>query len=209
MTRLTEEPTKKTLAALATIWFVAGASQTWAAQHTPWAFDPHHTSVTLTIQHIVAKVLGTFDDVQGQVIFDPEQPDKGSVEVTIPVKSINTRVEKRDAHLRSADFFDVEKYPVMTFVSRQILPQNTPGRFIARGTLTIKNISRPMDLPFTYQGTRPHPMDPSKEVIGFEAHAVIDRLEFGVGNGEFFRRGLIGKDVEIAIYVEMLRDKGK
>lgn len=198
---------KKTLAAFAATWIIMASSMLGAGQHGVWTFDPDHTSVSFTIRHILAKVIGTFDEVRGQVVFDPTQPDKGSIEVTIPVKSINTRVEKRDDHLRSADFFDVDKYPLMTFTSRQIVSQNTPGRFIARGTLTIKNVSRPLDLPFEYLGTRAHPFDPTKEIIGFEAHATIDRLEFGVGNGEFFQKGLIGKDVDIVIYVEMVRDK--
>ncbi len=199
---------KPSLWILAWMVYSAGWNAT-AAYGMAWTFDPSHTSVTFTIQHILAKVAGTFDEVQGHVVFDPAQPEKGSVEVTIPVRSINTRVEKRDAHLRSPDFFDAEKYPVMTFVSSQILPGNNSKEFVARGTLTIKNISRPLDLPFVYLGTRPHPFDASEEIIGFEAQTNIDRLEFGVGNGEFFRQGLIGKDVHVAIYVEMLREKEK
>ncbi|MEJ5348284.1 MAG: YceI family protein [Desulfosoma sp.] len=189
-------------------WMVFSASwNATAAYGKIWTFDPSHTSVTFTIQHILAKVAGTFDDVQGYVVFDPAQPEKGSVHVTIPVRSINTRVDKRDAHLRSPDFFDAEKYPVMTFMSSQIVPGNDSKTFVARGTLTIKNISRPLDLPFVYLGTRPHPFDASKEIIGFEAQTIIDRLEFGVGNGQFFRQGLIGKDVFVAIFVEMLRER--
>lgn len=199
---------KKILATWMMTAMVCGAGWTAAAQQDgPWSFDPSHTSVTFTIQHILAKVAGTFDEVQGQVVFDPAQPEKGAVKVVIPVASINTRVEQRDAHLRSSDFFDAEKFPVMTFMSTHILPGKTSADFIAHGTLTIKNISRPLDLPFTYLGAKVHPMDPSKEIIGFEAHATIDRLEFGVGNGQFFQKGLIGKEAFVAIYVEMLRDR--
>ncbi|ROQ93283.1 YceI family protein [Desulfosoma caldarium] len=199
---------KKKLAiwlALCVIWGAGWNAA--AAQGEAWSFDPFHSSVTFTIRHILAKVAGTFDEVQGHMVFDPARPEAGAVTVTIPVNSINTRVEKRDAHLRSSDFFDAEKYPVMTFESTQILSGKSTTDFIARGTLTIKNVRRPLDLPFRYLGSTVHPMDPSKEIIGFEAHTTIDRLEFGVGNGEFFQKGLIGKEVSIAIYVEMLRDR--
>uniref|UniRef100_A0A831ZXF0 Polyisoprenoid-binding protein n=1 Tax=Desulfacinum infernum TaxID=35837 RepID=A0A831ZXF0_9BACT len=192
---------------VAIAWILTvGAGMGWP-QDTPWTFDPAHTSVTFTIQHILAKVVGTFDDIQGKVVFDPAHPEKGSLEVSIPVGSINTRVAQRDDHLRSPDFFDAAKYPVMTFVSREIRPGQEPGRFIARGVLTIKNVSRPLDLPFAFLGIRPDPFDPKREIAGFEAHVSLDRLEFGVGNGEFFRKGLIGKDVDVSIYVEMEREK--
>ncbi|MEJ5365399.1 MAG: YceI family protein [Desulfosoma sp.] len=198
---------RKTTMILTIAWILTvGAGMGWA-QDNPWNFDPAHTSVTFTVQHVLAKVVGTFDDIQGKVVFDPAHPEKGSVEVSIPVSSINTRVGQRDDHLRSPDFFDAAKYPVMTFVSREIRSGGEPGRFVARGILTIKNVSRPLDLPFAFLGLRPDPFDPKREIAGFEAHVSLDRLEFGVGNGEFFRKGLIGKEVDVSIYLEMEREK--
>lgn len=196
------------IAVLGTIaWILTMGMGTAWAQGTPWSFDPAHTAVTFSIRHVLAKVMGTFDEIQGKVVFDPAHPEKGSLEVIIPVSSINTRVVQRDDHLRSPDFFDAAKYPVMTFVSKEIRPGKEPDRFIARGTLTIKDVSRPLDLPFTFLGIRPDPFDAKKEIAGFEAHVSLDRLEFGVGNGDFFRKGLIGKDVEVSIYLEMEREK--
>ncbi|MBC7360503.1 MAG: YceI family protein [Desulfacinum sp.] len=197
---------KRILVMALVCYMIAQAGLGWS-QDRAWTFDPAHTSLTFTIRHVLAKVAGTFDEIQGEVVFDPSHPEQAKMEVRIPVRSINTRVERRDAHLRSPDFFDTERYPWITFASHEVRSGKNVNEFLARGTLTIKNVSRSLDLPFIFLGVQTDPFDPNKEIAGFEGHVTLDRLEFGVGNGEFFRKGLMGKEVDVAIYLEMVRGK--
>ena len=177
----------------------------WAAA-PQWEFDPAHGEILFKIKHILGLVSGHFEKYNGVVRFDPQDLPGSSIEVTIEVKSINTRVEKRDAHLLTDDFFSADTYPVMTFVSTEITAKDN-NRYAAKGKLTIKDVTKEITLPFTHLGTVEHPMDPGKLVAGFVGYLTIDRLEFHVGDGKFFRQGLVGKDVDLHLYFELLRDK--
>ncbi len=196
---------KRILVMALVCYMIAQAGLGWS-QDRAWTFDPAHTSLTFTIRHVLAKVAGTFDEIQGRWSSIPRTRNRRNGS-SYPVRSINTRVERRDAHLRSPDFFDTERYPWITFASHEVRSGKNVNEFLARGTLTIKNVSRSLDLPFIFLGVQTDPFDPNKEIAGFEGHVTLDRLEFGVGNGEFFRKGLMGKEVDVAIYLEMVRGK--
>lgn len=169
-----------------------------------WAFDPPHCSVMFFVRHILAKVPGRFDSYSGTVRFDPANLGGSSIDVSVEMGSVNTGVAARDEHLKSPDFFDVPKYPGMRFVSQRIASRGG-GDYVAEGDLTIKDVTKRIQLPFTYLGTKPSPLEQGKHVAGFEARFSINMLEYHVGDGRFQQMGALGDTVEIVINLEMLR----
>jgi polyisoprenoid-binding protein YceI len=189
-----------TLALLACLACLAASAQ--AAPK--WEIDPPHGYVGFAVRHILAPIQGVFNRFSGDILFDPDDLATSRVDVSIEVASLDTRNQKRDEHLRSEDFFAANAFPLMRFQSRRIMALGQ-GRFVARGNLTIKGVSKEIDLPFTFLGKVTSPMNPNVEVVGFSARHTIDRLEYGVGDGHFYRLGMAGKDVEIVIDLELTR----
>jgi polyisoprenoid-binding protein YceI len=124
----------------------------------------------------------------------------------VKVKSINTNIRKRDDHLRSDEFFAVKEYPTMTFQTEKIR-QVDGNRFEAEGKLTVRDITKKIVVPFTYFGMKENPLKPKQLVAGFEAKFTIDRLQYDLGPGKYYEMGVIGKDVDVTITLEVLRDK--
>lgn len=169
-----------------------------------WRIDPVHTNFYFEVKHTYATVRGQFTEFTGEVNFDPDNPAASSFDFVINVNSIDTRVGKRDTHLRSADFFDAGKYPLMTFKSKKVT-RGEGNIYLVDGTLTIKNVARDITLEFVYYGQKPNPGKPDETVAGLDARLTIDRLEYAVGDGRFYNLGLVGKDVDILVTVELLR----
>lgn len=194
--------------AVRTMDAVAAASGTGAdAQAGPaaeWSFDPPHCSVMFFVKHILAKVPGRFDSYTGTVRFDPANPGGSSIDVSVDMASVNTGIAQRDEHLRSPDFFDAARYPRMRFVSQRIMSKGG-NAYVAEGDLTIKDVTRRIQLPFTYLGTKPSPMEQGKQIAGFEANFSINMLEYHVGDGKFQKMGALGEMVDIVINLEMIR----
>ncbi|MDH3328023.1 MAG: YceI family protein [Desulfobulbaceae bacterium] len=176
------------------------------AMSQEWKLDPVHTNFYFDVQHTYATVRGQFADFTGNVYFDPDNPDKSRFDFVIKVDSIDTRVGKRDTHLRSPDFFDAGKYPLITFKSAKVI-RTGENRYTVEGTLTIKDISKKLALEFIYHGQKENPLKPGEIVAGLDSRLVIDRLEYHVGDGKFYKMGVVGKDVAILITLELLRDK--
>ena len=171
-----------------------------------WQFDPNHGEIVFKVQHVLGFVSGVFEKYNGTVRFDPNDLAGSSIDVTIEVDSLNTRVSKRDNHLRSKDFFEVKKYPTIKFVSNEI--RNTGGnQYVAKGLLTMKDVSKTIELPFTFLGIVDNPFEKRQEIAGFDARHRLDRLEYNVGDGKYYKQGVVGKDVEISLRFEMLRKK--
>ena len=117
-----------------------------APAHTRWAIDATHTSVEFAVRHLmITTVKGRFGSVVGTVTLDEADPSQTEVEVTIDAASIDTRVAQRDDHLRSPDFFDVERFPTLTFKSRKAIPVDAE-RVKLIGDLTIRGVTRPVEL---------------------------------------------------------------
>ena len=143
-----------------------------------WVFDPAHTKLSAIGRHMmITKVRGYFHDVSG-VIHVGERPEDSSVEVTIAAASIDTGVERRDDHMRSADFMDVERFPTITFRSTHIERVDGP-RFKVTGDLTIHGVSRPITLDVEYLGVQKAPWGDDIR-IGFTASGVLEREAFGM-----------------------------
>ena len=192
------------LAALSfTLLFTAGQIYAAAPQ---WKIDPVHSSINFSIKHIVADTTGFFEDFDGTTFFDPNDLGNSSFNFTVQVKSVNTNNRKRDGHLRSADFFGVNKYPEMKFQSTRILYKQG-NQYVVEGNMTVKDVTKSVAIPFTFFGVRDNPFNPKVAVAGFEARFTIDRLAYNVGNGKFLEMGVVGKDVDVVISTEMTREK--
>ncbi len=171
-----------------------------------WNVDPSHSQVNFSIKHFFTPVTGNFGEFDIQLTYDAENPGASSVSVTIPVASVDTGSERRDGHLKTADFFESETYPNITFRSTAVRAEG--DRLIATGPLTIKGVAKEIELPIQLLGTRdvPEPMQQmfggATQVAGFTATTTIDRGDFGVGTGNYAATLIIGGDVEIEIQVE-------
>ncbi|WP_245683946.1 YceI family protein [Rhodohalobacter halophilus] len=169
---------------------------------TDWQLDKAHSSIKFTITHFFTPVTGTFDDVDATINFDPENLEESRIDVTIPVESVNTRNERRDNHLRSEDFFNTSQWPNMRFVSSSI-EQTGENEFVARGELTIRDVTREFDLPFQLLGVMDHPMQENTRVAGISAKAELMRTDFGVGVGDWAATAVVGDRVNIELNLEL------
>lgn len=176
------------------------------AEPMKWEFDLAHSNVFFEVSHIYSTTRGNFSDISGTFIFDPKAPEKSKADIQVKVKSINTNISKRDNHLRSKDFFDAGKYPVMSFKTEKVTHKEG-NQYEMEGLLTVKDVTKKVTVLGKYLGMMDNPMDPKSSVAGFEAEFEIDRLEYGVGNGKFYKMGVVGKEVKIKISLEMVRKK--
>jgi polyisoprenoid-binding protein YceI len=171
-----------------------------------WQLDAVHTNFFFAVKHTYATVRGQFMDFSGDVYFDPDNPAKSRFDFVIKVNSVDTKVSKRDTHLRSPDFFDAAKYPEITFKSSRV-SRGGDNIYIVEGTLTIKDVSRDLALEFVYHGQKENPLKAGEIVAGLDTTLTIDRLEYHVGDGKFYKMGIVGKDIDILFTVELLREK--
>jgi polyisoprenoid-binding protein YceI len=143
-----------------------------------WRIDPAHSRLGFSTRHaMVTKVRGAFNDVDGVINVDVDEPTNSSVSVTIKVASIDTRNAQRDEHLRTNDFFDAPHYPEITFVSKRI-DQVEENSFIVNGDLTIRGVTKEIAVPIEFIGIETDPFGNMR--AGFEGSRRIDRKDFGV-----------------------------
>ena len=175
---------------------VALAALPAMAQDT-YKIDPVHSEASFKIRHLLAKTSGRFTKFAGTIKIDTAVISKSSVEVTIEAASINTDNEKRDAHLKTAEFFDVEKFPTITFKSTSV-KEVAKGKLEVTGDFTLHGVTRRITFPITNAGTMAG-MQPGSVVAGFTDGAVtINRNDFGI---KAFP-GVLGDDVAISLNVE-------
>ncbi len=165
-----------------------------------WTIDASHSEVGFSVRHLmVSKVKGNFETFEGTVTI-ADDPLQSSVQVEVDLSSINTRDAQRDGHLRSADFFEVESHPKMTFASTKVEPAGS--NYKVTGDLTIKGTTKPVVLDLEFNGVHPDPWGGTRS--GFSATAEISRKEFGVdfeipmdGGGV-----VVGDKISISLEVE-------
>ena len=165
------------------------------------AIDKTHSEATFQVRHLVTKVRGRFTDLGGSIAFDEASPEASAVTFTIQAGSIDTGTPDRDAHLRSEDFFHVEQYPAITFVSTAIRARGG-NEFDVTGDLTMRGVTKRITLPVSYLGTARDPW--GKEKIGFETETTINRKDYGlVWNAALETGGfLVGDDVKISVSIQ-------
>lgn len=171
-----------------------------------WNIDKAHSAVNFKVTHFFTPVNGQFNNYEATIHFDPEHLDESKIDVAIMVNSIDTKNAKRDGHLKTDDFFHAEKYPTISFKSTSIEAKGN-NKFVAHGTLTIKEVSKEVELPFTLLGMKDHPMKENALIAGITASTKIDRTDFTVGTGDWASDAVIGDEVTIDLNLEMSAPK--
>jgi polyisoprenoid-binding protein YceI len=159
-----------------------------------WKNDDPHSQLGFTVTHLgIADVSGTFNDFDATITSSKPDFSDAVFELTAKTSSIDTRVEQRNNHLKSADFFDVEKYPTMNFKSTS-LKKTGDGTYKLNGNLTLHGITKPVTMDLKYRGTIENPMS-KKQTAGFQVTGVIKRSDFNLGSG--FPAPMISDEVRI------------
>ncbi len=170
-----------------------------------WVIDPAHSSVQFAVRHLlVSTVRGRFGGLGGTITLDEQDLASSSVDVEIDAATIDTREEQRDAHLRSADFLDVARFPTITFRSTGVEPRRGDA-FRTAGDLTIHGVTRQVVLAAERTGRGPNPL--GTEVIGFEATTKVNRKDFGLTWNVALETGgvVVGDEIKISIDIEATR----
>ncbi|MGH7620505.1 MAG: YceI family protein [Gemmatimonadaceae bacterium] len=172
---------------------------------TTWTIDGSHAEIGFAVRHLmISTVRGRFGAVSGTVEFDETHPSKSKVDVTVDVRSIDTRQEQRDNHLRSPDFFDVEKYPTMHFAGKRVEGDVT-GEFRVVGDLTIRGITQEITLDVTSEGRTRDPW--GNDRAGFSAKGKLSRGAFGLTWNQMLEAGgvAVGDEVRLSIDAELVK----
>ena len=174
------------------------ATPAWA---TTYKIDTDHSTVGFTIRHLFSNVQGAFDQYEGRFVYVPGQPEQWSATATIQTASINTKVEQRDHHLRSKDFFEVATYPTITFKSTGVTDATATGAKL-QGLLTIHGVEQPVVLDLRMHGEGKDPWGNVRS--GLTATTTINRKDFGLTWNKAVETGqlLVGEDVEIVLEIE-------
>ena len=170
-----------------------------------WMIDSDHTEINFTVRHMmISNVRGQFQKVNGAVEFDESNPAKTRVDVEIEAASVNTKEEKRDAHLKSPDFFDAEQYPYLTFKSKRVEAKNA-SRARLIGDLTIKDVTKEVALDVDYNGSAKSPWGSTS--AGFSAKTTIKRKDWNLNWNVALETGgwLVGDDIHISIELEIVQ----
>lgn len=178
-----------------------------AAPAGTWELDPAHTSVQFKVRHMmVSNVRGDFEKISGNVTYDEDDISRSSADITIDANSINTRVAKRDKHLKSPDFLDAEKYPLLVFRSKRV-ERAGEGKLKITGDLTIRGVTREVVL--DVEGPTPPVRDfQGKMRVGGTASTMINRKDFGLTWNKAIETDgvVVGDEVEITIDIELVRE---
>lgn len=171
-----------------------------------YVIDKSHSEVAFTVRHLVTKVRGRFSEFAGTIQFDQAHPERSSVEFTVQTSSVDTSAADRDTHLRSEDFFHIEKFPTITFTSTKVTPTGA-GAFSVTGPLSIRGIVKDVTLPVSYLGSDKDPW--GNEKAGFETEITLNRKEFGLTWNAALETGgfLVGDDVKIALTIQAAAQK--
>ena len=167
-----------------------------------WAIDPVHSSISFSVRHLmVSKVRGTFQNFGGAIVVTEDGTP--SVTAEIAVDSINTNNEQRDAHIKSADYFEVEKFPSATFRSTNV--RSNGDNYVLDGEFTLKGVTKPVSLDLEFNGVNPGMGH--GEVAGFEASVVLNRKDFGIDIDMPLETGgtVVGDKITITLEIEALK----
>jgi polyisoprenoid-binding protein YceI len=190
---------------LSAVGFLAASVQLAAAAET-YVIDKAHSEIGFRVRHLISKVPGRFTDFEGKILADAAKPEASSVEFTIQVASIDTAVAKRDEHLRSPDFFDVAKYPTITFKSGRVVAAGK-DLYNVTGTLTMHGVSKEVTLPVRFAGLAKDPW--GNQRAGFEIVTQLNRKDYGIVWNQTLDTGglMLGEEVEITLNIEAVKAK--
>ena len=174
------------------------------SQKTTWALDPTHSEVHFKVKHLViSTVTGTFKTFDGRIETENEDFSNGDIHFSLETNSIDTNQEQRDAHLKSADFFDAEKYPKITFESTSFTKDGDD--YTLTGNLTVKDVTKPVTLDVEFGGAATDPY--GNEKAGFEIKGKISRKEFGLTWSAVTEAGaiVVGDDIKLDINLQFVK----
>jgi len=180
---------------------------TTAPALSTWTIDPVHSVPEFAVKHmVISTVKGRFTGVEGTITFDEAAPERSSVVASIAVASIDTGEPQRDAHLRSPDFFDVERYPTITFRSTRV-ERIDDERYRVTGDLTIRDVTRPVTLDVEYEGQIKDAY--GKQRAALTATTQIDRRDFGLNWNAVLEAGgfVVSNAVKITLHIAAVRDE--
>jgi len=169
-----------------------------------WQIDTSHSHIQFSVRHMmISKARGEFQSYSGTVILDEANPAAATVELQIEVASLNTRDAQRDAHLKSPDFFDVEKYPYLTFKSKRVDVKGERATLV--GDLTIRDVTKEVALEVEYAGQSKSPWGTT--VAGFNGETKINRKDWGLTWNAALETGgvVVGDEVTISIELELIK----
>ena len=184
---------------------IAGGPVVATAADT-YVVDKTHSEALFTIKHLMSRVTGRFSDLSGSIAVDVANPAASSVEFTINAASIDTNAADRDKDLRSPNFFDVEKYPTITFKSSKVTPAGK-DKFTVEGSLTMHGVAKQVSLPVEFLGFGKDPWGNDK--AGFAVETVLNRKDYGLNWNKALDQGgfLLGDDVKVVISLEAAKKK--
>ena len=168
-----------------------------------YTIDTAHSSVGFSIMHMmISKTVGVFDDVGGTILFAPDDLAGSTLDITLKAASINTRNEQRDKHLRSADFFEADKFPLIVFKSKKIV-RLEGNNYTVTGDMTMKGVTRTISITVTVLGPIKNPMSGATG-LGFEANFIINRQDYGITWNKALDNGglMIANDVAVQVSLE-------
>lgn len=179
---------------------------TTTAQQIKWSIDPTHSEVLFKVKHLViSTVTGSFKSFSGNVSFEEDKLEDAAITFEIDVNSVDTNQEQRDGHLKSADFFDVENYPVISFSSTSF--KKVKGDiYKLEGNLTMKGVTKPVEVEAEFGGTEKDAYGNTK--MGFEITGVINRKEFGLTYNSITETGglALGENIKLAANIQLVKE---
>jgi polyisoprenoid-binding protein YceI len=183
------------------------ATSAFAADN--FVVDKNHSEATFQVRHLVSRVSGRFDDFTGAISVDQVNPAASSVEFTIKTPSINTGVADRDKDLRSANFFEVEKYPEISFKSTSVKPGSRKDLYDVTGTFTMHGVTKTITVPVEFLGFIKDPR--GNQRAGFTAHTTLNRKDYGITWNRALDAGgtLLSDDVDITVNIEAAKSAAK
>ncbi len=179
------------------------------AGDTTWKLDLSHSKALFTVSHmVISEVTGRFTDFDLNLIQKGNDFTGSTVSVTVKTTSINTDNDGRDKHLRSADFFDVEKYPEATFVSKSFT-KNADGTYTVTGDFTLRGVTKQISLTAKFNGTMKDPW--GNERAGFKVTGTINRAEYGLKWNKVLEAGgfMVGENIDLTFQVELVKEKNE
>lgn len=184
---------------------VVGLSfQTFAQDAPSWKIDESHTSVNFSINHFFSAVTGKFKEFEGEFNLDLDNLDASKASFVIDVASVDTDEPKRDKHLQSKDFFNAKNFPKMKFESTGFT-KKSDKEFVVKGNLTIRDVTKLVELPVKVSGQMEHPMKRKTLILGLVVEYTMNRNDFGVGTGDWAATAVVGDEVRISIPMELNR----
>lgn len=190
---------KKMLSAALALLVVASAS--YSAE---WELDKSHTEVGFTVTHmVITKVNGKFNDFSGEVNFDPENPEGSKIKGVVQVASVDTDNERRDEHLRGSDFFDAANHPELMFETTKVT--KTDDGYLAVGDLTMRGVTKEVEIPFTVVGPINDPWGNTR--VGIEGSTTIDRMDWNISWNNALDNGgvVVSDDVVIRLDAQLIK----